>query len=1024
MMEEHAAHNYTVENVVGCHVEDSVTFWAQDINRQDDILKASCALAEICPQANPVFGNPDLTKIYGGCFSEDKCWYRCKVLKVISNEKCQVLYIDYGNSEILSRSEIVEIPAQFQFPCVAQRYVLSDLQIRVTQDLNLFDQGRKFLNTLIFEKEIKIRCKSTRPDGTIVVQAECGVLDVGEEVAEKGFAERCQSPTKRNNCETKKDSLLYQPRNSESSDPLWGARGSPLPSRRPKGGFGDHVSPLNGRNESNSVNDLSILSREKMAASNNIRLLNTSLEKIKQEQEIIEENEKLKLEKEALKKENQNLIHQHEELELKVQKLTHDLQEEIKAKKESLMYLESVLPGYIGTTMRSLATKFEKIKETRQDSMSARFGEDLSEAVKVVTAGCLAAPFFLETLEKTWIDYNSSQEEIRLCKDGEKVQSLILCRNEVQQKLYSAMKDFIAEVNDLPLLERRETLQELQSSLEAVYGKNSLPEAESSEGAFEKFFEWKNVKLQEFNQVRNATDTSLQNLKNCFSKIIQCFDMNSDTFLKPEDATANVDEVLKNSELAITQELDIFLTEQDEVDKKIILNVYSEVMQKIHQEQQLLSTVYQKYLNSVELKQQIVEWLGTSPNIDELLLIKKKMKNIKAQLRWKLVERNNLEESDDYSEPEVAKIKEEITELRNELFQEVYKEQEEYEKLNHLAQKWFPELPLLYPEAGIQRYMTSGGLLTVSLERDLLDAEPMKELSTKRPVVCSEVRGQKVLLKGYTVDMNTETEVIERAAQYHKVWRELKEESGLMQLMFLFLCKFDPVAYLMVPYYAGASLAVLQTTMPLTPEETWKVMKGVARGLYSLHTAGIIHGSLHNKNVFAINREQGIVGDFDFTKSEWQRTLLNSSELKGLSLTPPEVKEGQPPSPASDIYAFGCLLYWLLSGNKGFKINKDGTPEIDGLIMDGKAKSLLMNLLCCNSRMTSEQLLNDSYFLSPNVVPLPLADEQAECGNSRETAEDKMVSDVQQGEEEELVETREPDDCEGEESMESQTKQD
>lgn len=41
----------------------------------------------------------------------------------------------------------------------------------------------------------------------------------------------------------------------------------------------------------------------------------------------------------------------------------------------------------------------------------------------------------------------------------------------------------------------------------------------------------------------------------------------------------------------------------------------------------------------------------------------------------------------------------------------------------------------------------SGGLLTYSLERDLLDAEPMKELSTKRPLVCSEIQGQKVLLK-------------------------------------------------------------------------------------------------------------------------------------------------------------------------------------------------------------------------------------------------------------------------------------
>lgn len=35
----------------------------------------------------------------------------------------------------------------------------------------------------------------------------------------------------------------------------------------------------------------------------------------------------------------------------------------------------------------------------------------------------------------------------------------------------------------------------------------------------------------------------------------------------------------------------------------------------------------------------------------------------------------------------------------------------------------------------------------MSLERDLLDTEPMKELSSKRPLVCSDVNGQPVLLK-------------------------------------------------------------------------------------------------------------------------------------------------------------------------------------------------------------------------------------------------------------------------------------
>lgn len=43
--------------------------------------------------------------------------------------------------------------------------------------------------------------------------------------------------------------------------------------------------------------------------------------------------------------------------------------------------------------------------------------------------------------------------------------------------------------------------------------------------------------------------------------------------------------------------------------------------------------------------------------------------------------------------------------------------------------------------------------------------------------------------KGYSVDVDTEARVIQRAAIYHRAWREAKEESGLLPLIFLFLCK-------------------------------------------------------------------------------------------------------------------------------------------------------------------------------------------------------------------------------------------
>ncbi|XP_039382640.1 serine/threonine-protein kinase 31 isoform X2 [Mauremys reevesii] len=977
VMDENTGYN-KVEDVVGCHVEDAVTFWAQNMSRNNDILKLSHALAEVCPQANSVFGNPDFTKIYGGCFSEDKCWYRCKVQQVISDEKCQVLYIDYGNSEMLNRSEIVEIPENLQFPSIAKKYRLWGLQIPPDQDLNQFDQGRKFLYSLIFEKEIKMRHKATYQDGTIVAQAEYGKVDIGEEVSKKGFAEKCKSPINANNCDEKKiDVAQYQPWNAKVSAPAWENRPNPSVSNRLKGHFGDQIG-TNMRNENHTGNHMPFVKEKLMACDFNIGS-NISLAKIKQDQKLIEENEKLRNEKEILQKENQILLQNYKELESTIAQLNHQVQEEKETSKETLKHLGKTLHTYVGTKMRSLAAQIEVLKDVRCSDMNVHFGDDLFRAVKEVTERCLIAPSSLEKLEKIWAEYNLAQEMIQLCKNVNESDILILKRNEVRQNLYSAVEEFILEVDELPLSERSTILQELSGSLEAIYGQVS--EADDSEETFQQFFEWKQTKLEEFSRVRSGTDASLQILATWFSGMIKFFDLTSEVSLKSEEVVGNVDEVLEKAESNICKELEISLVEQDEADKEIILNAYNKVIQKIHQEQHLITVVQSKYLASVEFKKQIVEWLNKSPNIDTLLSIKKTLKNVKARLRWKLVEKSNLEESDDYSEYEITKVKEEITGLRNNLIQEIYNEQEEYGTLTYLVQKWFPELPLLHPEAGILKYMNSGGLLAVSLERDLLDAEPLKELSTKHPLVCSEVQEQKVLLKGYAVDVSTEAKVIERTARYHRAWSEFKEKSGLLQLMFLFLCKSDPLVYLMVPYYPGASLGALQAGTPLTSEEILKVMEGVARGLHTLHKANIVHGSLHTNNVFAVNRKQGIVGDFDFTKSDDQRASANSMVVGNLNLISPELRMGHLASPSSDMYAYGCLLFW-----------------------DDKVKSLLLNLICSN-RMTAEQVLNDDCFLLPDVIPAPPQNEpgeELECEKAEEKGEVIISSDNKTDEEEEM----------------------
>uniref|UniRef100_A0A8C3CHA4 Serine/threonine kinase 31 n=1 Tax=Cairina moschata TaxID=8855 RepID=A0A8C3CHA4_CAIMO len=948
-----------VEDVVGCHVEDAITFWAQGISRCNDLLKLSCALAEACPRANAIFGKPDFSKIYGGCFSEDRCWYRCMVQQVINNEKCQVLYIDYGNSEVLNRSEIVEIPANLQCPSVAKKYRLWGLRIPADQNLNTFDQGKKFLGSLVFEKEIKVREKVKQKDGIIVVQAECEKIDIGEEVAKAGFAEKCRSPGNAEDEERREvDAMQNQHQKIKVPVPLWVNRPGRAQSSHPSGLF-DPVS-ASTRSE-NAAGNRMFVTKEKMLAS--VPVLNRSLAQVRPDQKLAEEIAKLQVDKEALRKENVNLLRRQKELELKVEQLKGELQGEKEASRQTAERFEETFRNYIGTKMRNLAANVKVLKEIRHAKKNAGFGEQLSQAIKVVTEGCLTVPCSLEKLQKLWTEYDLAQETIQLCQNVDERDELIIKRNEVQQKLYSAVNEFISEVDQLFLSERSRMLQELSDSLEMVYGQVS--EVNDSEEAFQQFFKWKCAEMEEFAHIRNDTDAALKILIDLFSGILKCFDLSSEASSDFEEVAVNVDEVLKEAELNICKELKTDLTEHGEAEKGIIMSAYSKVVHKVRQEQNLITVIQNRYLASVEFKKQAEEWLNKSPNIDNLLSIKKTVKSLKANLRWKLAEKNNLEESDDCSELEMTRIKEEIAALRNGVLQEIYKEREEYEKLSILVQKWFPELPLLYPEAGILSYMNSGGLLSHSLERDLLDAEPMKELSTKRPLVCSEMQDQKVLLKGYSVDVSSEGKVIERVAKYHRAWNQQKEKSGLLQLLFLLFCKSDPLVYLMVPYYPGASLRALQADTPLTLQETLKVMKGVAQGLQTLHGANIVHGSLHGNNIFAVNRKQGIVGDFDFTKPEEQRAVASTMVVSSLSLVSPELKMGQPASPASDMYAYGCLLFWLCIQNQEFGIKEDGTPEVDAV---GMIPSEVQHLLLSEGQVfVIIGLSRDSFILQFSV---------------------------------------------------------
>uniref|UniRef100_A0A663MJG0 Serine/threonine kinase 31 n=1 Tax=Athene cunicularia TaxID=194338 RepID=A0A663MJG0_ATHCN len=819
------------------------------------------------------------------------CWYRCVIQQVIK-EKCQVLYIDYGNSEILNTSDIVEIPSNLQCPSVAKKYRLWGLQTPNNQDLNMFEEGKKFLNSLVFEKEIKIHHKAKHEDGTIIAQAEHEKTDIGQEVARAGFAEKYTSAGNTSNVEGKK---VYpkQHRHQETkvSVPVWMNRSGQALNSTPRGRFDQAAASTRSRN---FTGNRMFAHKEKIAASTSAS--DTSLAQIRLDQKLSEE-------KEVLRRENVNLLQRQKELELTVQQLKCELQ-------------------VCGNAKRMLLSWLEVFSGTKNSC----FVDQLSQAIEVVTEGCLTVPCSLEKLQKIWTEYDLAQERIQLCRNVDEGHELIIKRDEVQQKLYSAVKEFILEVDQLPLSERSRTLQELSASLETVYGQ--ISEADDSKEAFQQFFNYRSAKMKKLISVRNDTETALQILTDWFRGILK------------------------------VRQTSVFPVDHDEAEKGIIMSAYNKVIHKVNQEQNMITVIQNRYMASIEFKKLAEEWLNRKPNIKNLLSIKETVKSLKSQLRQKLLEKNNFEESD-CSEFEMKRIKEEIADLQNRVLQEISKEQEEYEKLTYLVQKWLPELPLLYPELGILNYMSSGGLLACSLERDLLDAEPMKELSMKRPLVCLEIQGQKVLLKGYSVCVRSEARVIEGVAKYHRAWNQQKEKSGLLQVLFLLFSKSDPLVYIMVPYYPRASLGALQADTPLTSEEALKVMKGVAQGLQTLHGANIVHGSLHENNVFAVNRKRGVLADFDFTKSEKERAAANTMVAGTLSLVSPELKVGQPASPASDMYAYGCLLFWVSVLRWVFRFLV--------CVMLGRRKQspFLCLVVCCTSSLPSSS--SGTVLLPPQI---------------------------------------------------------
>jgi serine/threonine protein kinase len=101
------------------------------------------------------------------------------------------------------------------------------------------------------------------------------------------------------------------------------------------------------------------------------------------------------------------------------------------------------------------------------------------------------------------------------------------------------------------------------------------------------------------------------------------------------------------------------------------------------------------------------------------------------------------------------------------------------------------------------------------------------------------------------------------------------------------------------------------------PVEAAEIVDGVLAGLAAVHAGGVVHRDIKPENVLL---QEGLPGGARVTDFGVARIIEESQNARRTTVigTPeylsPEVADGESPTPASDLYAVGILLYELVAG--------------------------------------------------------------------------------------------------------------
>jgi len=127
--------------------------------------------------------------------------------------------------------------------------------------------------------------------------------------------------------------------------------------------------------------------------------------------------------------------------------------------------------------------------------------------------------------------------------------------------------------------------------------------------------------------------------------------------------------------------------------------------------------------------------------------------------------------------------------------------------------------------------------------------------------------------------------------------------------------------YIVMEYIAGTDLKTLiRRRKRLTPFEAVELMKKISDGVGYAHRAGLVHCDLKPQNILVTSDNKVKIADFGVSRA--LATIQPDEQSDIVWGSPqyfsPEQASGGAPSPASDVYSLGAILYEMITGQPPF----------------------------------------------------------------------------------------------------------